>query len=222
VREGQADRTCRVSADIGGTCTDLVFQFADNGETVARKVLSSPANPALAVIEGLKALPEGGAVDFLIHGTTVGINSVLQRRGAKVALLTTENFRDVYTIAGNDRRDIFAIHYRKPAPLIGREHIFTVHERLRADGSVEHAPRLVDLDRLVAAVASEGYEAIAVCLLFSYVNPAHELAVEAYLRVRFRSPFRTASRRSGASTRGPRPRSWTPMWRRWCGAICRR
>ena len=180
----RADQTCRVSADIGGTFTDLVFQFTDTGETLAHKVMSSPADPALAVIEGLKALPEGAAVDFLIHGTTVGINSVLQRRGANVALLTTENFRDVYTIAGNDRRDIFAIHYRKPAPLVSREHTFTVRERLRADGSVEEAPWLSDLDPLIAAAQARGYEAIAVCLLFSYLNPAHELAVEAYLKDR--------------------------------------
>ncbi len=178
------ETTCRVSADIGGTFTDLVFQFAGTGETFVRKVLSSPADPALAVIEGLKALPEGAAVDFLIHGTTVGINSVLQRRGAKVALLTTENFRDVYTIAGNDRRDIFAIHYRKPAPLVSREHTFTIRERLRADGSVEEEPRLGDLEALVATAEARDYEAIAVCFLFSYRNPVHELAVESYLKER--------------------------------------
>ena len=189
------DQTCRVSADIGGTFTDLVFQFAATGETLARKVLSSPTDPALAVIEGLKALPEGAVVDFLIHGTTVGINSVLQRRGANVALLTTENFRDVYTIAGNDRRDIFAIHYRKPAPLVSREHTYTIRERLRADGSVEEAPRLADLDRLIAAASARGYEAIAVCLLFSYVNPAHELAVEAYLKDRLPEMTITLSHR---------------------------
>ncbi|MEX2318608.1 MAG: hydantoinase/oxoprolinase N-terminal domain-containing protein, partial [Bauldia sp.] len=108
-------KSYRVSADIGGTFTDLVFQDADSGRCIATKVLSTPENPALAVIEGLNgALPAGASVSFFIHGTTVGLNAVLTRRGAKVALLTTENYRDVYTIQGNDRGEIFSIRWRKP------------------------------------------------------------------------------------------------------------
>ena len=108
----------RVSADIGGTFTDLVFQDAETGRCEAYKVLSTPKNPALAVIDGLdKALPQGAGVAFFIHGTTVGLNAVLTRRGAKVALLTTKNYRDVYTIQGNDRGEIFSIHWRKPKML---------------------------------------------------------------------------------------------------------
>ena len=95
-------RSFRVAADIGGTFTDLVFQDAQTGQCSVAKVLSTPDNLALAVIEGLVAnLPSESNIDFFIHGTTVGLNAVLTRRGAKAALLTTENYRDVYTIQGN-------------------------------------------------------------------------------------------------------------------------
>jgi N-methylhydantoinase A len=172
----------RVSADIGGTFTDLVFQDADTGDTFTGKILSTPGNPAGAVLEGLATfLPEGAGLDFLVHGTTVGLNSVLERRGARVALVTTRNFGDVYAIQGNDRRDIFSIHYRKPKTLNQRRDVFTVSERLRADGSVETPIALTDLDPLDDAVKAGRYDAIAVCFLHAFRNPVHELAVEAHL-----------------------------------------
>ncbi|MEP4420876.1 MAG: hydantoinase/oxoprolinase family protein, partial [Nitratireductor sp.] len=147
------------------------------------KVLSTPDNPALAVIEGVdRHLPEGADVAFFVHGTTVGLNAVLTRRGARVALLTTQNYRDVYTIQGNDRGEIFSIHWRKPRPLVEIPDTYTVNERINAKGEVETALDERELDRLIAAVRDKNYEAIAVCLLFSFKNPAHELAVEAYLR----------------------------------------
>lgn len=175
----------RVSADIGGTFTDVVFQNSENGDMRALKVLSTPQNPALAVLEGVKkGLGAGEHIDFFVHGTTVGLNSVLTRRGAKVALLTTENFRDVYTIQGNDRGEIFSIRWQKPEPLVTVEDTFTVRERIAADGTIETPIVLDELDRLVEAVKTRGYEAIAICFLFGFRNPAHELAAEAYLRER--------------------------------------
>ncbi len=175
----------RVSADIGGTFTDVVFQNSENGDMRALKVLSTPQNPALAVLEGVKkGLGAGEHIDFFVHGTTVGLNSVLTRRGAKVALLTTENFRDVYTIQGNDRGEIFSIRWQKPEPLVTVEDTFTVRERIAADGTIETPIVLEELDRLVEAVKTRGYEAIAICFLFGFRNPAHELAAEAYLRER--------------------------------------
>src|SRR4051794_24661562 len=156
----------RVSADIGGTFTDLVFQDAASGSTFTGKILSTPANPAGAVLDGLRAfLPADAVVDFLVHGTTVGLNSVLERKGARVALVTTRNFGDVYAIQGNDRRDIFSIHYRKPKGLIERRDVFTVAERLNADGSVETPIELADLDALISAVQAGRYDAVAVCFL---------------------------------------------------------
>ena len=121
---------------------------------------------------------------FLVHGTTVGLNALLERRGAKVLLVTTEGFRDVYTIAGNDRREIFNIRYRKPAPLVPPDRIFEVRERLAADGSVLVPIELSSLDIVVEAAKRHRADAVAVCLLFAYLNPEHELAVEQYLQPR--------------------------------------
>jgi N-methylhydantoinase A len=189
-------RSYRVSADIGGTFTDLVFQDAESGHCSAFKVLSTPQNPALAVIEGLdKALPAGSQAAFFVHGTTVGLNAVLTRRGAKVALLTTQNYRDVYTIQGNDRGEIFSIHWRKPRPLAEIPDTFTVNERINAKGGIETPIDVSELDRLVAAVRERGYEAIAICLLFAFKNPAHEIQAEAYLRERLPDVSITLSHR---------------------------
>src|SRR5262249_8331776 len=150
--------------------------------TFTGKILSTPANPAGAVLEGLRTfLPDGATVDFLVHGTTVGLNSVLERKGARVALVTTRNFGDVYAIQGNDRRDIFSIHYRKPKGLIERRDIFTVSERLRGDGSVETPIELGDLAPLITAVKAGRYDAVAVSFLHAYRNPVHELAAAACL-----------------------------------------
>lgn len=178
-------KTYRVSADIGGTFTDIVYQDARTGECGATKVLSTPENPALAVLSGIEAaVKHDDSISFFVHGTTVGLNALLTRRGAKVALVTNENFRDIYTIQGNDRGEIFSIRWNKPAPLTPIEHTYTLTGRMSASGEEVAPIVLEDLDALVEAVAEAGYEAIAVALLFSFKNPSHELAVEDYLRAR--------------------------------------
>ena len=175
----------RVSADIGGTFTDIVFQDARTGSCGAFKVLSTPQNPALAVLKGIEAAIEPDAgIDFFVHGTTVGLNALLTRRGAKVALLTTRNFRDIYTIQGNDRGEIFSIRWNKPKPLAALEHTHTARERIAADGSVVEPLSREDLDAFVEAVKREKYEAIAICFLFAFKNPAHELEAADYLAER--------------------------------------
>lgn len=175
----------RVSADIGGTFTDIVYQDVSTGQCGATKVLSTPDNPALAVLKGLdEVLAKDGALDFFVHGTTVGLNALLTRKGSKVALVTNENFRDIYTIQGNNRGEIFSIRWNKPEPLTTLEHTYTVAGRIAASGEELDPLRLTDLDALITACASEGYDAIAVALLFSFNNPAHELAVRDYLAER--------------------------------------
>ncbi|MCC5974821.1 MAG: hydantoinase/oxoprolinase family protein [Rubellimicrobium sp.] len=172
----------RVSADIGGTFTDIVFQNTETGHCRATKVLSTPQNPALGVLNGIeKGLGEGERVDFFIHGTTVGLNSVLTRRGARVGLVTTRNFKDVYRIQGNDRGEIFSIRWKKPKPLAAPADTFEVTERIAATGDVVTPIDLSDLDPFIAAAKERGIEAVAVCFLFSYVNPAHEIAAAEYL-----------------------------------------
>jgi N-methylhydantoinase A len=181
----QSAKRYRVSVDIGGTFTDLVFQDARTGDTFTGKVLSTPDNRARGVLEGLTTfMPKGSKLEFLIHGTTVGLNAVLERKGARVALVTTHKFGDVYAIQGNDRRDIFSIHYRKPKGLTRRRDVFTVRERLLADRSVDVPIQLADLDPLIASVKAGNYDAIAICFLHAYTNPVHELAAEKYLKER--------------------------------------
>lgn len=175
----------RVSADIGGTFTDIVYQDLATGRCGATKILSTPDNPALAVLKGIdQVLGDDGALAFFVHGTTVGLNALLTRRGSKVALVTNENFRDIYTIQGNDRGEIFSIRWNKPEPLVSLEHTFTVAGRIAAGGEELEPLHLPDLDALIAACKREGYEAIAISLLFSFNNPAHELAARDYLAAR--------------------------------------
>ena len=169
-----------VGVDVGGTFTDLTAVDETTGRVVVTKVPSEPRNEVAALLAGLKALGIASAeVRRLVHGTTVGTNAVLERRGARVAVLTTAGFRDLIEI-GRTKRNIPALFvptFVRPKPVVERKHRFEVTERLNADGSV-----LVPLDAASVEVALDGAlgagaEAIAVCLLHAYLNPAHERLV---------------------------------------------
>jgi N-methylhydantoinase A/oxoprolinase/acetone carboxylase beta subunit len=162
----------RLGADTGGTFTDVV---ADDGRVA--KVLSTPADPARAVAEGVGRLAPSPA--FLAHGTTIATNALLERRGARVALVTTEGFADVIEIARQDRPSLYDQWADRPEPLVPRELRFEVPGRL---GSTGRELRPVDGGRLPAL--PEGVEAVAVCLLHADLNPEHERAVAAELRAR--------------------------------------
>src|SRR5256712_3211356 len=166
-----------VGIDVGGTFTDLTAVDEATGRAVVTKVPSQPLNEGAALLSGLQALGIAGRdVRRLVHGTTVGTNAVLERRGARVAILTTAGFRDLIEI-GRTKRNIPALFvptFVRPKPLVERKRRFEVTERLNADGSV-----LVPLDAASVEVALDGAlgagaEAIAVCLLHAYLNPAHE------------------------------------------------
>ena len=125
--DGDRIMNYRIAADIGGTFTDIVCQDTASGACKAVKVLSTPENPALAVLRGIEsAVSPEAAVEFFVHGTTVGLNALLTRTGAKVALVTNRNFRDIYTIQGNDRGEIFSIRWNKPKPLATLEHTYAI------------------------------------------------------------------------------------------------
>ena len=175
----------RVAADIGGTFTDIVAQDVATGQCHATKVLSIPGDPARAVVNGIEAaIPADAEIEFFVHGTTVGLNAILTRTGARVALLTTRNFRDIYTIQGNDRGEIFSIRWNKPAPLVPLESTFTARERIAADGRIAQPISVEDVNAFADAVAAGDFDSIAICFLFAFKNPAHELAAEAILRDR--------------------------------------
>ncbi len=170
-----------IGVDIGGTFTDLVGYR--NGELVLAKTLTTPSNPTAGVVTALKSAGTKLAeLDEFLHGSTMAINTVLERKGARTALLTTEGFRDVYEIGRGNRPDAFDINFQRPQPLVPRHLRFEVSERLNARGEVvtpiDEAAVLALGKRLVA----EGIEAVAVCFLHSYANPVHEAAAGRILR----------------------------------------
>lgn len=167
----------KVAVDIGGTFTDLVVED-DGGRLRTTKVLSTPPHLVEGVISALEL--SGTSPDQLalfIHGTTAGLNALLERRGARVALVTTEGFRDVYLIGRGNRPSMYDLRYRKPSRLLDRASIFEVRERLAADGSTVIQLSDESVDAVAEKLSGAGYEAVAVCLLHSYANPKHELAV---------------------------------------------
>jgi N-methylhydantoinase A len=175
----------RLAVDIGGTFTDLVLDVA--GTRFTKKVLTTPQAPEEALIEGSKLLlREAGTafceLDVFIHGTTLATNAILERRGARTALLATEGFRDILDIATESRFDQYDLQIELPKPLISRELRFGVRERIDSAGSV-----LVDLDleqlaSVVTQLREAAVESVAIAFLHSYANPAHEREVAAVLR----------------------------------------
>ncbi len=169
-----------VGIDVGGTFTDLTAVDVETGRVVVTKVPSRPRQEAAAVLAGLEALGIASAdVRRLVHGTTVGTNAVLERRGARVALLTTAGFRDLIEI-GRTKRNIPALFiptFVRPKPVVERKHRFEVTERLGADGAVLIPLDPASIERALDGALAADAEAVAVCLLHAYLNPAHERLV---------------------------------------------
>ncbi|MDZ4766457.1 MAG: hydantoinase/oxoprolinase family protein [Chloroflexota bacterium] len=161
--------------DIGGTFTDIVV--ADGDALRLHKLLSTPADPAAAMLVGLSTLMGAAPPTHIAHGSTIATNAILERRGAASALIATQGFRDVLFIARQNRPDLYALHPTLPPPLIQREHCFEVSERLDHRGDVLIPLDLDALDRVIDALAAAQIESVAVCLLYSYLNPTHERAI---------------------------------------------
>jgi N-methylhydantoinase A len=173
----------RVSIDIGGTFTDFVFYDTLTGEQKAGKALTTPENLSDSIINGLNVEIEDYAqIDFFVHGTTVGLNSLLQRRGSKVALLTTKGFRDVYEIARGNRKEMYNLHFRKTPPLLKRIDVFELDERVLFDGSVEKKLQAESVLEAGKAILEKDYDSVAVCLINAYINPDHEIETEKLLK----------------------------------------
>ncbi|UHL63895.1 hydantoinase/oxoprolinase family protein [Paralcaligenes sp. KSB-10] len=175
----------RVGADIGGTFTDLVFACPD-GSLHKRKVPSTPADYSRAIIDGISAFCteyrlSPAKIGEVVHATTVATNAILERKGARTALLTTEGFRDVLELRRIRIPMSYDLGWQKPPPLVERELRLGVSERLDAQGAVLVALSTADLAPLVAQLRAHEVEAIAVCFLHSYRNANHEKAVGKYL-----------------------------------------
>jgi N-methylhydantoinase A len=169
--------------DIGGTFTDVIAFDEETGHYSAGKSSTTPDDLTVGVFDGVDQVLDSVAdINFLVHGTTQGLNAFLQRKGEKVLLLTTAGVGDIYQIARGHRTRLYDVHYRKPTPLVRRSDTVELVGRLRYDGS-ERTPLADDEIRAAARrYLDEGFGAIAVGLLFSYLNPEHELHVERVLR----------------------------------------
>jgi len=175
--------TQRIGIDIGGTFTDLVAVTAD-GRVLTHKVASTPSDFGDAIIDGLTELlaSHGDTVIDVLHGTTIGSNTILEGKGARTALITTKGFRDILEIRDLRMPVLYDLHWTKPRALVERRLRLEVIERLRPDGSVATP---LDADSVALAVEMlrrEGVASVAICLLHSYANPAHEHAVAASIR----------------------------------------
>ncbi|MGH7312693.1 MAG: hydantoinase/oxoprolinase family protein [Candidatus Rokuibacteriota bacterium] len=171
--------TARLGVDIGGTFTDLVVVDEITGTLTVGKVLTTPKDPAHGVEQGIRGLLQearldAGAVRAVIHGTTLATNALIERTGARTALLTTAGFRDALEIRHEGRYDMYDLFIDPPPPLVPRHLRREVPERMLADGSVRNGLDAVVARGVVRELVAEGIEAVAICLLHSYVNPAHE------------------------------------------------
>lgn len=173
----------RVGIDTGGTFTDFIF--TNNGRLDLFKLPSTPADPSLAIKQGLERVASLTNTEIekieIVHGTTVGTNALLQRRGAKTALVTTAGFEDVLVIGRQARPELYNFNAVKPPPLVADECRFGVQERVIATGEVIEALTEREVERIFQSVERSGAQSVAICLLFSFLHPEHEQRIAARL-----------------------------------------
>ena len=175
----------RIGVDIGGTFTDLVYYDDETGETVEGKVPTVPNAPEEGVIAAVRQFVPVETIarsEFFLHGTTVGLNALLERRGATVGMINTRGFRDVLEIRRGDRAEMYNLFWRQPAALVPRHLRLEVDERVLADGTVTTPLDPRNTAEILEQFADCGVDSIAVAFLNAYANPANELAMEAVLR----------------------------------------
>ena len=184
----------RVATDIGGTFTDLVELDEETGRLTFAKSSTTPSDLAQGVLD----VVAGGDVDLaqvaaFAHGTTVVINTLTERTGARTGLVTTRGFRDVLQIARGNRPDMYNLVPRKPEPFVPRRYRYEVSERVDRHGAVLQPLEHAELDDLAARIEAAGLEAVAICLLHAYAHPEHERACRDHLRERLPGVAITAS-----------------------------
>src|SRR6266540_891763 len=191
----------RLGVDVGGTFTDLIYVHDEAGKILVHKVLTTPEDPSQGTVQGIRELTEEadespGALDQVFHGTTIATNIVIEHSGAKVGLITTEGYRDILHIARHKKPLNFSNYQDLPwqrYPIVRRRYRLTVPERITTDGSV-----LVPLDEekareQVRRLKDAGVDAVAVCFLFSFLNPEHEQRVAQIVRDEFPDAFLSVS-----------------------------
>lgn len=172
----------RIAIDVGGTFTDVVKLVPETGELRFEKVPTTPSEPTAGVLAAFeKADADPAMVSTFNHGSTLGLNSLLTRTGARIATIATRGFRDVYLLGRTDRRVMYDIAYRKPEALLERYDTFEVTERSMFDGSVATPFDDDDARDVAREILRRGYDAVAVAFLHAYANPAHELRMREIL-----------------------------------------
>ncbi len=192
-----SDKPCRMGVDIGGTFTDIVL-IEDDGTIYSKKVLSTPNDYSEAIQDGVTALLDeishtAASIREFAHATTVATNAIIERKGVRCALITTKGFRDVLELGRYRTPRLYDLEYRKPEPLIERRLRFELDERIASDGSVVTDINPTELETLAVEIEAADVQAVAVTLLNSYVNPAHELAVAEFFAKRLPSVSISAS-----------------------------
>ena len=179
----------RLGVDTGGTFTDFVW-VDDHGRLQIHKQLSTPIDPSNAIVEGIVE----GIQDInpppaspVVHGSTVATNALLERRGARTALITTRGFGDVLAIGRQNRPDIYALVPQKPPPLVPARWRFELSERITSSGAVQEPLHEDELDQLVGQLLALDIESVAVCFLFSFLRPEHERRVREAIAARFQN-----------------------------------
>ncbi len=174
----------RIGIDIGGTFTDFVVYDSASKHLETFKLLSTPADPSLAVLKGLDRIfsRSGTPASTVIHGSTVATNALLERKGAQVALVTTQGFRDVLQIGRQNRPALYDFFADPPPALVSSELRLEINERIDHNGQILRSLDSDQVEALIPVLRSSGISAVAVCFLFSFLHPEHELAVGARLR----------------------------------------
>jgi N-methylhydantoinase A len=169
-----AAKVLRIGVDVGGTFTDLVCFDPDSGELRIVKIPSTPPDFEREVIEAVRHVSGPEAVAEIVHGSTVATNARLERKREPVAFVTTHGFRDMLLIGRQNRPDLYALRVVRPRPLTAEENWFTVRERIDARGEIIEPLEEREIDSLVENIRTQGLRHVAVCLLFSFINPVHE------------------------------------------------
>ena len=183
---GSSTPPVRIAVDIGGTFTDLQIYDERSRALTSLKTPTTPEDPSIGLLTGIKEAAAKGSftlddVGYLLHGTTIATNAVLERKLARGALVTTKRFEDVAEIGRHYRREVYALNPKVPPSLIPRDRRLGIEERTRADGSIETALTTAALDALLAKLDALDVEAVAVCLINAYRNPENEQRIGDFL-----------------------------------------
>lgn len=180
----------RIGVDTGGTFTDFIF-FID-GQLFVKKILSTPHNPSLAILAGIEDYLKKSPSVFIIHGTTVATNALLERKGGRISLITTKGFEDILFIGRQNRRNLYSLDGEQRQPLLPRQRCFGIEERTTAAGKIEKSIPTDALEEILDKIIKKKTEAIAVCLINSYANASNERIIKRAIKKR-NVPFSISS-----------------------------